>query len=139
MTKKAARPPDEYAEIRKRITKRYAMRGEFYGHLVSFLIFNGVIWYAWVTTDPEVAMPGILLVIFTALWFMGLASHTVSYLLGEAREHAIEKAIERERAYRSGILIEKPKRDLRARLTEDGELIEAIEDDETGDMRAIHG
>ena len=53
--------------------------------------------------------------------------HAFIFGLMEARERAIERAIDAEREWSTG---EKPKRDPRVRLTVDGELEAVVDDDE---------
>jgi hypothetical protein len=112
-----------YDEIRKRITKRYENRAEFFGHLVAFITINALAWFIFPSSG--------VLVAFTALWFMGVVIHFINFVLTEARERAIEQAIERERRWVNGSLSadEKPKRDRRTRLTDDGELWEVVEEE----------
>ena len=119
----------DYAEIRKRITNRYNNRAEFYSHLVAYLIVNGIIW---ILLQPEGTW-FTLMAIFSGLWGMGLVIHLIQYVMKEAQERAIEKEIERERAWRRnmGEIQEgeiKRKRD-RLTLNHDGELMEIVEDD----------
>ncbi len=115
----------DYNEIRKRVSQRYENRTQFAGHLASFIILNGLLW-----TGLLGISHGWLLTAFTGLWFLGLVIHFVNFVLTEARERAIERAIERERAWVSGeVTGEKPKRDPRTRLSDDGELLEVIDDD----------
>ncbi|MEP6984632.1 MAG: 2TM domain-containing protein [Chloroflexota bacterium] len=120
----------DYAEIRKRITNRYNNRAEFFSHLVAFLVVNGLIW---LLLDPQgtwFTVAGV----FSGLWGMGLVIHFIQYLMKEAQERAIEKEIERERAWRRNIpeMAEgeiKRKRD-RLTLNHDGELMEIVEEDD---------
>jgi hypothetical protein len=119
----------DYEEIRKRITNRYNNRAEFFSHLVAFVVANAVIWGL---LDPQGTWFTVV-GIFSGLWFMGLVIHFIQYMMKEAQERAIEKEIERERAWRRGSveLQEgeiKRKRD-RLTLNHDGELMEIVEDD----------
>ncbi|MEO8612791.1 MAG: 2TM domain-containing protein [Chloroflexota bacterium] len=121
-------PEPKYDEIRQRITERYNNRIGFYSHLVAFLIINGAAWGLWLGT-PDYARSGflsVLLLLSSVGWLVGMVIHTLIYGMTEARERAIERAIEAEREWSTG---EKPKRDPRVRLTVDGEL-EAVVDDE---------
>ena len=119
----------DYAEIRKRITNRYNNRSEFFSHLVAFLVANGVLWGLLSPQGTWYTIAGI----FSGLWFMGLVIHFIQYWMKEAQERAIEREIERERAWRRGTgeIPEgeiKRKRD-RLTLNHDGELMEIVEDD----------
>jgi hypothetical protein len=124
--------PNYESEIRQRITKRYDNRAEFYGHLVAFVIFNGIMWGVLHPTD----FGHTLAVLISAGWGMGLAIHFIQFLMKEARENAIEKAIERERQWRGTYNNTVPEPEMkrkRARLSDlsdDGELIEIVDDDE---------
>ena len=118
-----------YDEIRQRITNRYNNRIGFYSHLVAFLIINGAAWGLWLGT-PEPARSGILsvlLLISSVGWLVGMLIHAIIFGLMEARERAIERAIDAEREWSTG---EKPKRDTRVRLTVDGELKAVVDNDE---------
>lgn len=119
----------DYAEIRKRITNRYNNRAEFFSHFVAYLIVNGIIWGLLGPEGTWFTIAGI----FSGLWGMGLVIHFIQYLMKEAQERAIEREIERERAWRRGTgeMQEgeiKRKRD-RLTLNHDGELMEIVEDE----------
>ncbi|MBI1281661.1 MAG: hypothetical protein GC179_26280 [Anaerolineaceae bacterium] len=119
----------DYAEIRKRITNRYNNRAEFFSHLVAFLVVNGLFWSLLQPQGTWFTVVGII----SGLWGMGLAIHFIQYLMKEAQERAIEREIERERAWRRGSSeMQDPeikhKRD-RLTLSHDGELMEIVEDD----------
>ncbi len=122
--------PDYEKEIRKRITRRYDNRKEFFGHLAAFLAFNGLMWGYFHPTDAGYTIA----IIITGLWGMGILIHAVQYITTEASERAIEKAIERERQYRAGYYVPEPemkrKRQRLSDLADDGELIEVVEDDQ---------
>jgi hypothetical protein len=130
----SATPPD-FDEIRKRIEKRYDQRAEMLSHTIAFVVVNGFVWGAWLLTDPLARMTAVIPAALTILWFVGFAIHGVQYLTAEARERAIEQALEREREwYYQGE--HKAKRDRLTRLTDDGELVEVVEDEEElGDRR----
>ena len=119
----------DYEEIRKRITNRYNNRAEFFSHLVAYLVVNGVLWMFLQPSGTWFTIAGI----FSGLWGMGVVIHFIQYVMKEAQERAIEREIERERAWRrgSGELQDgemKRKRD-RLTLNHDGELMEIVEDD----------
>ncbi len=119
----------DYEEIRKRITNRYNNRAEFFSHFVAFMVANGLVWGV---LKPEFGWFTFAAVVM-GLWFMGLVIHFIQYLMKEAQERAIEREIERERAWRrsTGEMQEgeiKRKRD-RLTLNHDGELMEIVEDD----------
>ncbi len=117
-----------YAEIRRSITKRYASRAEFFGHLIAFIVINAL---AWFILRPSEGLLLIVMLLISGGWLVGLLIHMVNYIMTEARERAIEAAIDRERARRGQVPLAeyKRKRD-RLTLTGDGELLEIIEDDD---------
>lgn len=117
-----------YAEIRRSITKRYANRTEFFGHLIAFIVINGL---AWLILRPTEGIFLIIMLIASGGWLAGLLIHMVNYIMTESRERAIEAAIDRERARRGEVPLAdyKRKRD-RLTLTDDGEVLEVIEDDD---------
>ncbi|MCA0456810.1 MAG: 2TM domain-containing protein [Chloroflexi bacterium] len=119
----------EYEEIRERISRRYNNRAEFLSHLVAYAAINGFIWGVLGPSGIYFTLAAIL----SGLWGTGLVIHGVQFVLKEAQERAIEREIERERAWRrnmdqvpDGEI--KRKRD-RLTLNDDGELLEIIEDD----------
>jgi 2TM domain-containing protein len=127
---------DYEKEIRQRITKRYENRAEFYGHLIAFIVFNGVLWGVLHPVDAGYTISTLI----SGLWGLGLAVHFIQFLMKEAQEKAIEKAIERERQWRTGSYAAeetdmKRKRDRLTGLSDDGELYEIIEDDEENQYR----
>ena len=126
-------------EIRRRVEKRIKQRNEFYSHLAVYVVCNLMMWMIWaLTRDPgeTIGFPWPLIVMFG--WGIGLGSHALTVYFNsasrvEARERAIQREIERERErLANDEYYEKPKRDQRLRLTDDGELIE-IGDDEVED------
>lgn len=119
----------DYEEIRTRITRRYNNRTEFLSHLVAYVVINGLLW--------GLLSPGgfffTLSAIFSGLWGTGLAIHGLQFVMKEAQENAIEKEINRERAWRRN-REEIPEREVkrkRERLTlnHDGELMDIVEED----------
>ncbi len=125
-----AKEPNYESEIRQRLTKRYDNRAEFYGHLIAFVIFNGILW----GVGNPIGFGHTVAMLITAGWGMGVAIHFVQFVMKEARENAIEKAIERERQWRGTYNIPEPemkrKRARLSDLSDDGELIEIVDDDE---------
>lgn len=108
-----------YQEIRRRITKRYANRAEFFSHLISFVVVNLIVWsfLGGQLRDWGLMLPAQLC---AGLWFMGLLIHASQFLMTEMRERAIEKAIERERDWKAAIPYREDV-DI-SHLTDDGEL-----------------
>jgi 2TM domain-containing protein len=124
-------------EIRRRVEKRIKQRNEFYIHLAVYIAVNLLLWGIWFFTSnfhngednfpwPFIPMMG---------WGIGIVAHGLTVYFNsarriEARERAVQREIERERErLANDDHYEKPKRDQRMRLTEDGELIEIADDD----------
>ncbi|MBZ0286360.1 MAG: 2TM domain-containing protein [Anaerolineae bacterium] len=130
-----------YDEIRNRVLQRFNKRKELFMHLAAYLLVNVVLWF-FVLTGFVHDIPvlngiyeglGILLPIAVSIgWGIGVFIHYLDYYYeagggAERRERAIAEAIEREKALRSEY--EKPKRDPRMQLTEDGEIEEVLDDE----------
>lgn len=116
-----------FEEIRQRITKRYANRTQFFGHLAAFVVVNGL---GWLLLWP---LPGMLFyaaLFVSGSWFLGLLIHTINFIMTEARENAIEQAIEAERRWRDMPEQEMKRKRERLTLNDDGE-IETTYDDAT--------
>lgn len=126
---------NDYREIRRRVERLYNARKEIFIHTAVFVIINVLLWIVWRSTDLYTSISAMWLLLITGGWGAGYIAHLIDYLMKEASERAVEREIERERAWRAGTLDEKPKRDQRARLTEDGEL-EIITADEEYEERA---
>lgn len=131
----------DYKAIRKRVERIYEMRSEYFSHLISFVVLNGLVLLAINNTDEAARNYFFINVWYfiAAMWGVGMAIHTVQYFLGMAKEKAIQKAIEREHEYRmalaaKGQVYEKPKRD-RLVLNDDGEIEEIIDEDEPERIR----
>ncbi|HUN05358.1 MAG TPA: 2TM domain-containing protein [Aggregatilineales bacterium] len=131
----------DYKAIRKRVERIYEMRSEYFSHLISFVVLNGLVLLAINNTDEAARNYFFINVWYfiAAMWGVGMAIHTVQYFLGMAKEKAIQKAIEREHEYRmalaaKGQVYEKPKRD-RLVLNDDGEIEEIIDEEEPGRIR----
>lgn len=119
---------NDYREIRKRVERLYNARKDIIIHTAVFVIINVVMWFAWRFTDFGQSFSVVWPLLVTGGWGAGYIAHLIDYLMKEASEKAVQREIERERAWRAGTLDEKPKRD-HARLTEDGEL-EIIQDED---------
>jgi len=139
-----------YDQIRARVEKRFKERQAFLIHLSIYIFINLVLWGMWFIV-PQAA-PAMLAsalepgeieffmlpwpLIVTLGWGIGLVSHFLSYYYkygagAEQREQAIQREVDRELARRDADgYIEKPKRDRRVHLTEDGELETVVETDE---------
>jgi hypothetical protein len=131
----------DYKVIRKRVERIYEMRSEYFSNLIAFLFLNGLVLLALDrTAEPARNYFFInLWYLVAAMWGVGLAIHTVQYLLGVSKEKAVQKAIDREFEYRmtlaaNGQAYEKPKRD-RLILNDDGELETLIEEEPSSRAR----
>jgi serine/threonine protein kinase len=130
---KANVPPEVAQEelIRKRIEKKYQERSGLVAHAIPYIIVNMVLWSIYFSSGAGFPWP----MFVTFFWGIGFVSHFFAYYNkygGGAmrREEAIQREIERERE--RSLMYEKPKndeRDVRMRLTDDGELEEVPEDE----------
>lgn len=127
-----------YDEIRQRIQNRFNKRKELFMHVAAYIGVNLAVWFFWWTDSIDILSREIagvpLPIIVTLGWAVGLLIHYLDYYYeagggAERRERAIQQAIERERVLRQGGVYEKPKRDPRVLLTEDGELEEVADED----------
>jgi len=130
-------PADPEESIRRRIEKRFKKREELRGHAISYLMVNLMLWIFWAFTNGFPAdfqfdggMPWPLWV--TLGWGIGLIANVMEYNSkygsGAAKREA-EIQAEIDRAREQSLVYEKPKRESRMRLTDDGE-IETVPDDE---------
>ncbi len=125
-------PISEEARIRARIEKKYKERSGLIAHAIPYVIVNLVLWSIYFSTDAG-GFPWPMFVTF--FWGIGFVSHFFAYYSkygggATRREEAIQREIERERE--RSMMYEKPKndeRDVRMRLTDDGELEEVPEDE----------
>ena len=74
----------------QQITKRYENRREFFGNLAAFIVFNIVVWGVLI---PQEGWRTIATLI-TGGWSLGLVVQFINFIMTEARENAIAKAIE---------------------------------------------
>lgn len=125
------RPQTAEERIRERVERKYKKRQELSGHITSYLLVNTMLWVIWFVTGSSFPWP-----IFATLgWGVGVVMHYLEYRQkygsgAEKLERMVEEEMERERMRLEGdAYFEKPKRDARIRLTEDGELEEIIDDE----------
>ncbi len=130
-----------YDEIRARIEQRFNKQKELLIHSMTYLIINGLIWTLFLTgTLYYIPILGgifdrfglILPLVVSLGWGVGMVAHILDYYYSvggaaQRRERAIQRAIEDEMSLRRNF--EKPKRDPRMHLTEDGELEEMADDE----------
>lgn len=128
--KGAERSPED--EIRRRVEKRYKERQGLITHIVAYILVNAMLWTIFGLSDGGFPWP-----IFVTLgWGIGVVSNVIDYNSkygsgARRREAEVQREIERERE--RSLAYEKPKRDPRMRLTDDGEL-EEIADDATSEV-----
>ncbi len=119
----------DYDRVYKLAYKRYRQKAELAIHLAVYLAITLMLWVIWLAVGagtlpfPLIVMGG---------WGVGLAGHAASVYFdsaraSEARERAVEEAISR---YNAGY--EKPKKRKREQLlTDDGELLDVVEEPDT--------
>lgn len=88
---------------------------QFATHAVLFVFVNAALW---LTRFPAA-------VVVTMLWTAGVAIHLLNLIVAEAREAAIAREIERERQRR----VQPPRRARTIQLSDEGELLDIIEDE----------
>jgi hypothetical protein len=133
-----------YDKIRERAEKRVKMQQEFKLHWIIYAVVNVFLWLIWLFKTDLLASLGVSGTLLSILqlpwpilvmlcWGLGLFIHGVVVYFeagggAEARERAVQQAIERERALRYGdSALDKPKRS--AHLSDDGELVYDEEDE----------
>jgi hypothetical protein len=126
----------DYDRINQRVEKRLRERKKLRGLVLAFVVMTAVVWTTYLLVDPMVPPEGKFLWPLIPMVAMGVVviwRAVEVYFLAEAREREwddlMEREIERERArlYDEAVL-EKPKRDQVAHLSDDGELV--YEEDE---------
>ncbi len=136
----------EEERVRRKVEKRLKERDEVRTHFAIYVALNLLIWMIWFFTagsdlsaylngmQTEFPFPWAIFVTFG--WGIGMFAHYMEYrnkygVGADQREAIIQREIERVKLQQSEeIYMEKPKRDRRIRLTEDGEL-EEVPDDES--------
>ncbi|HVU09668.1 MAG TPA: protein kinase [Phototrophicaceae bacterium] len=119
----------ELQRIRHRVTEPITKRREFFDHLAVFLCINAMFW---IVFGSGGGFPWWLII--TLGWGIGLVAHAGEMLSVTTRESAIEKAIAQER--RQFEVDEKPKRDRRVRLTDDGEFTDSMAEEIDSEEKA---
>lgn len=101
------------------------------------MLVNLLVWFLYLFFMPFGGLFLVLLLLGSGGWLIGMVVHPIIYTLSEARDRAVEAAIAQTRG-QADPPPEKPKRDRRARLTEDGELLDWAEA-EAGDQHRHAG
>ncbi len=111
-------------EAIRRIEKRYGRRFRYFSHLAVFAVIASITWLNAVN-DPRFNDPLRMdeLIEGTVVWGVILLIHTIKFLTDEAKDRAIERELERERAWQMDGYGERV-----LRLSEDGELVEMVEE-----------
>lgn len=112
-----------YDDIRTRVERRYRRRYELAAHMVMFLFILGGL--------ALLRVPSTALALLGGVWALIVAVHGLQVVFAEFSDRAIEREIERERAQLYGS--DKPKRDWQVRLSDEGELLDIIEDEPEAD------
>jgi hypothetical protein len=129
----------DYARVLKTVEKAAQERRGFMVHLAAYIFISLLLWFIWAGAQSITDFPFPLLVM--AGWGMGLAAHGITVFFGSARQQlAREEAMEREVerwAGQEARVAKKKKRDSSARLelTDDGELIEIVDESWDTDAR----
>ncbi len=122
-------------EIRKRVTKPFEERKEFFMHAAIYAVINVMLFALWMGglgSEINIEFP-IAPVLVLLGWGIGLGIHGANVFFGnlmkEMKELAVERELEREHERIYGKPKHKPKREERLMLTDDGELQEIIVDE----------
>ncbi len=121
---------EELKRIRHRVSEPLTKRREFFDHLAVYLCINAMFWIVFGGGD---GFPWPLII--TLGWGIGLVAHAAEMFSVVSRESAIEKAIAKERE-QAGYINEKPKRERRVRLTDDGEFTESMAEEINSEEKA---
>ncbi|MGQ9887975.1 MAG: 2TM domain-containing protein [Aggregatilineales bacterium] len=132
---------EDYQRALRAIEKAAKERQEFVTHFAIYAIINRMLWFIWSTTSNPVDFPFPLVVM--GFWDIGLASHGASVFFSSAQQQlAREEAIQREVERLAGQTqtVKKKKREgARLALTDDGELVEIVENELHADQRSRAG
>jgi len=117
-----------YAEIHALIARRYRRRSRFITHLFAFIFLNLYFWIDFIYTDyryyfdqqPFTSTP----LLFTIMWGIVLLFHFIRTKQGVEEDHAIERAIEREREWQARQPQDTFTDERYARLASDGDAVE---------------
>ena len=125
---------DVYRKLHQAAHQRLRHHTEFGIHLAVFVLINVMLWLLWTGISGGVGSP--LSLIVTALWGIGLAAHGASNLF-----HPSRSIVAREMAVQQALNADKPKKkrleQARTVLTDDGELLEVIEDEQEVQQRGF--
>lgn len=134
--------PELEAQLRKQVEARIQRRNAFYMHLLVYVGINLFLWLIWLSEPSKELWP-----LYVSLpWGVGLAAHAMVFYQNSSwglqrREQTIRREIELEKR-RLGLAdetYEKPKRDQVMRLSDDGEMIPADDDDAQPTAKAKRG
>ncbi len=130
-----------YDDIRRRVEKRFKARQELQIHFAAYVIVNIMLWIVYLAVFGGFQLPGMAdgelqgmnfpaPILVTMGWGIGMIAHLIDYYNKhggglERREKAIQREVDRELLRQRS---EKPKRDQRLRLAEDGEIEELIDE-----------
>ena len=113
---------DDYQRIQKAVHKSARQRTEFGMHFLIYVMINTLAWVIWAALLGIYGFPIPLLL--TGLWGIGIAAHGVSnYFDSSQRVIARERTVQQMTS-----AVKKKKRLERLMLTDDGELLEVIDE-----------
>jgi hypothetical protein len=130
---------EDYQRVFQAVDKAARERQEFAIHAAVYVMINLMLWFIWAAAQSPAEFPFPLLVM--GGWGIGLAAHGATVFFSSARQQlAREEAIEREVerwAGQEARVAKKKKRDSSARLelSDDGELIEIVDESWDADAR----
>ena len=117
-----------YRKLHQAAHQRLRHNTEFGIHLAVFVMLNALLWLLWTGITGSEGPP--LTLIVTALWAAGLGAHGASNYF-----HAARQIVAREKAVQQALAMDMPDKKKRLKqartlLTDDGELLEVIEDNQ---------
>lgn len=133
--------PRDYQRTLSAIEKAAKEQIEFFTHLVVYTLINLMLWFIWLFAGAGFPFPLMVM----GFWGIGLAVHGANVFFSSAqqqlaREEAIQREVERWAEAAQGVKKKKKKREgVRLELTDDGELIEIVDDDWQADERRRRG
>lgn len=115
-----------YDSLRARIERQYRRRYELAAHIVIFLFM--------LVGLGLLRVPPSALALLGGTWALVLIVHGLQVIFAETTDRAIERAIESEQGTAGSA--DKPKRNGHVRLSDDGEVLDVIDDEwETDDKQ----
>jgi hypothetical protein len=126
----------DYQPVYQAAHKRYRQKAEFAIHLAVYIVINLLMVAIWLGSGTDTPPFPLIIV---AGWGIGLAGHAASIYFDSSRSVAARERAVQEAISRYNDAYEKPKKRKREQLlTDDGELLEVVEEPETEREKRLH-